>query len=354
MKTTNAKAKVFQTPAGPETDRAPEKTQLKPTSTRPLRQKISHVETVKLEIHGDEPDPLEEREPEYCAPKVQELPYENEDFPDGCLDYSIVKGANQTRAFYQNYYNPIGPDGLSKKEREFEEELQRHMKETDEKIMKAVEEDPCIVHDVPETYPTIRKRPATAHQRAVSVQISKTASALPTKGPATITSRRAASALALAAKASASSIRTTVQVPLTKKPTSFLRSKKETATTSTTPTPSTMRHASAAAASRSTIGYTKGRTASSVLNMGFDARPEPRPAGLPLLRSVSNCSTASDSTITPARWSQKQDEEEYRKLKFLGAFDVDDDDLGVGSGLPECLRGGEEEDEEEFVMTLNL
>ncbi|KFX90553.1 hypothetical protein O988_08139 [Pseudogymnoascus sp. VKM F-3808] len=111
-----------------------------------------------------------------------------------------------------------------------------------------------------------------------------------------------------------------------------------------------MRNASASAASRSTMGYKKGRSASTQLSNGTVSAAPMAPA-----RSFSNLSAGSDKTMTPARYGAKREEESSR-LGFLGAFDVDDDDLGFGpdSGLPECMRGGAEEEEEEFVMTLNL
>ncbi len=71
-----------------------------------------------------------------------------------------------------------------------------------------------------------------------------------------------------------------------------------------------------------------------------------------MTRSVSNFSQASDTTITPARFAQKEEDLEWKKLDWLGAFDVDDEDLepGLRGALPECLRA--DEDDEEFVMTL--
>lgn len=327
-------------------DKAPEKTQIKPTSTRPLRQKISHVDTVKLEIHGDEPGPLGEREVEFCPPKHKELPYESEDFPNGYLDYSIIKRENQRKDFHTRYYNPVDANGVSKREKEFEEELARSLKATDEKILKAVEEDPCIVHDVPETFPKVRSKKPVEDRRAVSAQLPPKASAMPTRGPATLTSRRAASALALAPRPTTASSNPSRPLPLTKKPAPFfLRGSNPPPAIQ----PSTMRNASASAASRSTMGYKKGRSASSALSNGTVSVAPSGP-----VRSLSNLSTASDKTMTPARYGAKRDEE-HSRLGFLGAFDINDDDLGFGpdSGLPECLRGGSEE-EEEFVMTLNL
>ncbi|KFY30022.1 hypothetical protein V494_08314 [Pseudogymnoascus sp. VKM F-4513 (FW-928)] len=345
MKTTNAKTKAFQTPAGPEMDKGPEKTQIKPTSTRPLRQKISHADTVKLEIHGDEPDPLGEREVEYCPPKPKDLPYENEDFPNGYLDFSIVKKENQRKDFHTRYYNPVDANGVSKREREFEEELARSLKATDEKILKAVEEDPCVVHDVPETFPKVRGKKPVEDRRAVSTQLPPKPTAMSSRGPGTLTSRRAASALAMAPKPTTTSSKSSRPLPLTKKPAPFLL---RGSNPPPAIQPSTMRNASAVAASRSTMGYKKGRSASTALSGGTVSAAPSGP-----VRSFSNLSAGSDKTMTPARYGAKRQEES--RLDFLGAFDINDDDLGFGpdSGLPECLRGGADEEEEEFVMTLN-
>jgi hypothetical protein len=94
------------------------------------------------------------------------------------------------------------------------------------------------------------------------------------------------------------------------------------------------------------MGYTKGRSASGAL--------QKREGGM--AKSVSNVSQGSDTTIAPARFAEKDTgpgSDEWRRLKFLGAFDVDEEDIepGLKGVLPECLRRGVE-DEEEFVMTL--
>lgn len=66
-------------------------------------------------------------------------------------------------------------------------------------------------------------------------------------------------------------------------------------------------------------------------------------------------SQASDTTITPARFAKEgQENEEWKKrLTFLSAFDVDEEELepGLRGIMPDSLRG-QDEDEEEFVLTL--
>ena len=70
MKTTNAKAKAFQTPAPPPADNDVGKTNQKSVSARKAKPRISHAEMTKLEVLGDK-DLLEEREIEYMPPRAK-------------------------------------------------------------------------------------------------------------------------------------------------------------------------------------------------------------------------------------------------------------------------------------------
>ena len=70
MKTTNAKAKAFQTPAPTPAGNDLGKTSQKSVSARKAKPRISHAEMTKLEVLGDK-DILEEREIEYMPPKAK-------------------------------------------------------------------------------------------------------------------------------------------------------------------------------------------------------------------------------------------------------------------------------------------
>jgi hypothetical protein len=346
MKTTNAKAKAFQTPGGPSADKAPEKTQFRPTSARPQKLKLAHAETVKLEIHGDELGSLDGTEVEYCPPRPNNLPYESDIFIEGEPNFDILKDPNQRRAWQRSLYIQADSNGVSKRERQLEESLAKALKETDEKILKAVEEDEFTIGDLPELSMG-KKRQENKPAKPAEQQIRKVGGEY-SRGPGTITSRRAASALAIAPKLAPAPVKASKPFTAPYNPSFLVRSKKTPLPTNAA---STMYHNAVVATSKSTIGYRKGRTASSVLNMSYE--PPARPA-VGLARSHSNLSMGSDSTITPARLAKKQgDSEDWRKLAFLGAFDTDDDDLepGLRGALPDCLRN-DEDTEEEFVMTL--
>lgn len=70
MKTTNAKTKVFQTPAPQPADDDLGKQNQKSVSARKAKPRVSHAEMTKLEVLGDK-DELEEREIEYMPPRAK-------------------------------------------------------------------------------------------------------------------------------------------------------------------------------------------------------------------------------------------------------------------------------------------
>ena len=67
MKTTNAKAKAFQTPA-PALEKDDEKVIRRSASARKAKPRVSHAEVTKLDVLADG-EGLEEREIEYAPPK---------------------------------------------------------------------------------------------------------------------------------------------------------------------------------------------------------------------------------------------------------------------------------------------
>ena len=344
MKTTNAKATAFQT-SGPLLERDLEKTQTKQASTRRPK-KVIHADSVKLEVHGDE-SPLAEREIEYCPPKPKDLPYESDVFPSNCLNTQYLKNGNLMRGIYKTYHDTVDENGLSRLEREYEAAYQKLAKDGEERILKMMEEE-WTIGDVPETFRHLRKKQSPMQES----KPQQPKSTVTTKGPATIALRKAASALSVAPKSAPLQPKATKAAP---KP-SFL-SRPKPALFPIASTASTMRHAAATATSRSTIGYTKGRSASDALHSQQGARKTALGAKKVggLTRSVSNMSHSSDVTITPARFAQEREQElEYRNPSFLKAFEVDDDELepGLRGALPECLRRPDNDDDEEFVMTL--
>ncbi|KAI9818206.1 MAG: hypothetical protein M1827_000831 [Pycnora praestabilis] len=355
LKTTNAKAKVFQTPALPGADNAIDKTQQKSGSARTAKPRVSHVETMKIDVLGDK-DEDEEREIEYMPPRSKDLPSYPDDFPPN-MDYSMFEGKNLTKGWFSTYHNPIGEDGLRESERRWQEGQAKHEQAEDDMIAKAIDEMELIGYNMPEfpgdeTVLSLRKK-AEAEERK-SKGTLKTLKTAPstvkplktTKGPSTIASRNAAAALAK-----------------TKPPTTALGPKKTTVTaykrapssllnrTKKTPqptNPSSMRHTAATAASKNTVGYSKGRRASSTLNNATALKRTP---------NSTLSSRSSQATLTPAMYEQKSEppfgSDEYRHMRVFGTFGAEDDDEDIEDalkGLGAGILGPDEQALEDFQL----
>lgn len=249
------------------------------------------------------------------------------------------------RGIYKAYHLKVDEDGMSEADRRLVEGYTSSAKKADEAIMKAMEEE-WTVGDVPETFAHRPKKTDPIHRGPV---ITKKPTVQLQKAPATIASRKAADALSGAVPRSVSQpVSSITPAAKPKTTTSFLARNKPKMPSN----PSNIRNEASegsnvrhtAAISRSTIGYSKGRSASGAV------QTQKRQGGI--TRSVSNMSQSSDVTITPARFAQ-QEELESKRLDWLSAFEVDDEELepGLRGGIPECLRRMDDE-EEEFVMTL--
>ena len=115
--------------------------------------------------------------------------------------------------------------------------------------------------------------------------------------------------------------------------------------------PSPMRHTAATAASKTTMGYAKGRATSATLRQTLLPRKDPRPAANEL----------PDTTLAPADYIQRYGvprlgSDMWFRCKTAGCFDEDDapslEQIFAGDnphGMDTLLR---EEAEQEFQMTL--
>ena len=351
-KTTNAKARTGQAAGVKSIVNNLEKTQAKPTTLKSQRHGTVNVESSKLGVHVDKTGPLEEEEDiEYAPPRVKDIPYESDILPAGAMTFEGLKPENILKGYYDHYFNPVDEDGVPIREREMEERRQRDFKRLDERVRKDMDEFDWSIGDVPETK-TAKKPLATvseAGEGTPKANRKPLARTIP-KQPPTIASRKAASALALAPKPSATLA--TAQ-RFSAKPTSGLFKgpngllpigRQRPAITRDSSTD----RAAAVAASRSTLGYSKGRsTSSAIQGSNRPKTPAGPPARRTFTRSVSTASTGSDCTITPARYAQvlkPQNGEALKRLEFLSIFDGDEDDDGQlgGSSLP--TNDGEDDD----------
>jgi hypothetical protein len=347
-KTTNAKARTGQVTGVKDIVNKFEKTQAKPTTTKPLRHGPINFESSKLGVHVDKMDPLgQEEDIEYAPSGPKDIPYESDIIPAGALTFEGLKPENILKGYYNHYFNPVDEDGVPIQEREMEERRQRDFKKLDEQVRKDMDEFDWSIGDVPETK-TVKqkgKAPTTVPESGEDTfRANKRPGArvLP-KQPPTIAARKAASALALAPKPTNTlpNARNLNNKPAPPRvfngPNCLLPLKHKAQRPAVTRESSTDR-ATALAASRSTLGYSKGRCTSSVIQGSIRPKTPAGPTRRTLTRSVSTASNGSDCTITPARYAQvskTENNETLRRLEFLSIFDGEEDDGNLGgSGLP--------------------
>ncbi|OCK84133.1 hypothetical protein K432DRAFT_260225, partial [Lepidopterella palustris CBS 459.81] len=276
MKTTNAKAKAFQTPAPLS---ASTKTQKK-TSPRLRRPKVK--------VHQAEPvkdDAFEEeREVEYMPPRGIPLPDEPEDWPSN-MKYPMFEGANMTRGIESAYFNPVGDDGLTRYEREDLEQKARADKISDEIMQKALDDMFAEAEQsIAEGLFQQKKLAPEAAKKEPSAR-----KPLSSKAPSTINSKNAAAALSPQSKPIFAAPIATTKSRL---PSGFTASKKPTPMN-----PSATRHAAATTASRTTIGYSQGRAASSSVRKPLSNFTQ---NGLPSTTTNKHPTSATTSTNAKA------------------------------------------------------
>ncbi|KAK3327498.1 hypothetical protein B0T19DRAFT_164588 [Cercophora scortea] len=340
-KTTNAKARTGQqTIQGvKQIVRDFEKTTTKPAASVRPKQGPPQVESSKLEVHTDRNPLAEEEDTEYAPPRPKEQPYESDVFPDGVLTFEGLKPENMFKGYYQHYFNHVDDNGMSLKERQMEEQRQRDFELGDLQIRQDMDEFDWSIGDVPDSKDLFKTKKEEDAALDV-IATGKPAHRLLPKAPATIAARKAASALAMPYRPLS-----LAQTKPTSKPRpiqvasrgNFLLPRRKPMPLGTQSMSSSLERTKAAVASRSTLGYSKGRSASSAIHARKDTvdnPPEAGPQPRTLMRSVSTMSSGSDCTITPARFAQNQ-AQDWKKLEFLSIFDVDEEEDGDLGGAPE-------------------
>jgi hypothetical protein len=184
----------------------------------------------------------------------EDIPY-NTEFPQ-------FKGQNLTRGWEQLHGdNSVGEDGLTRKERQWKQEQAAHEKRVDDMIQEQFENMQLIginVRETPDEPCADEVREKFAAERRSQEKLAR---ARNTRSVSTIKSRNAASALSQPPTSTLARPRTNA-VPKPRAVSSLLGSKKSAPPPSNQ---STMRHTAATVGSRSTLGYSKGRSVSSTV-----------------------------------------------------------------------------------------
>lgn len=366
-KTTNAKTRNNPPTNGKNRDL--EKSQLRPNTANRHRPLAPKADSAKLQILLDQSDPLNE-EIDTNAPPPPALPYRSDVFPDGVLTFDAVRPENRMKGYYEYYHNRRDENGMTRLDREMQAMQEERFKKADAQIRKDLDETAWDLGlDSPKkSAPAPIPAPGAASKRIVR---AGTAS----KVPSTLNSKRAASALGIASKPSVTNSKRyplaskSVATNADKLPSFMQPTKAKQASTSTLATRpkalSSAANSTGLAVSRSTLGYAKGRNASSAVHGGAPRSVSDAPSR-GLARSNTTASSNSNTTITPASYAK---DDSISKPEFLSIFDaapheqvnkaiaqlsgsMDDSGLFGGDGSLDPLTSIEDEDD--FCLELSL
>ncbi|KAF3760274.1 hypothetical protein M406DRAFT_65435 [Cryphonectria parasitica EP155] len=265
-KTTNAKAAISKTINGKTPAvREIEKSQVRPTTAARPKSHAPKSESSKLQILLDNSDPLSD-EVDTNPPPPPEQPYVSDVFPAGVLTFDAIRPENRLKGYYDYYHNRRDENGRTRVDREMKAAQEKRFREADARIRKDLAD---ATWDLALDSPRKIRKPLLARP---------TASA-------------------------------TAKVPSYMQPT---KARQPAVNPALTFYPRAIPSSSASAgvaASRNTLGYTKGRSVSAALHARDKSEA---PARRPLARSntttsiASVASNASDATITPASHARSE------------------------------------------------
>ncbi|KAF7548603.1 hypothetical protein G7046_g8611 [Stylonectria norvegica] len=349
-KTTNAKAKAGQTGGVKGIVKELEKTQLKPTATQKNKQKSAELAPTDFEVRERQKPSEEEEEPEYAPPRPVELPYESDVLPKNLLTFEGLKSENLLKGYYQHFYNPIDDDGVSRQEREFEETMKKVMTKAEARNQRETDELKWNIADLTDSADGPSNAIAVANRR-----VKRT----PSQHPPTVASRRAASALSIHSDSTrGTKIKPLAQATMERRPLSSLLPGKRT-TKDTVPTKaSSAVSAVGEAASRTTIGYKRGRSASSMIhnnnnNNNNNRGPSETVRAVHPTKSSETLDSLTNLTITPARLRQAalKKQESRPRPQFMSIFDNEGDDEDLPA-MSQPLQFSD--DEEDFELKFEI
>lgn len=220
----------------------------------------------------------------------------------------------------------VGPDGLTQKQRKFQEESVKADKMVDEMIMKQLDSIGFSEASEDEAMKAPKPQPEAARAKTPST------STRPARNISTLRSREAAAALG-GQKTTAPPARTTA--PPKPRVASALMPKKKTRVPTN---PSSMRNTAAAATSNTTVGYTKGRSVSATL----------REQQIEHKKSSSSQTSISPGTYMRLYGPPPLGSEMWSRCKAAGCLE-DSDEAGPEELLPTFE---EDEEAENFQLTL--
>ncbi|KFH46253.1 hypothetical protein ACRE_029100 [Hapsidospora chrysogenum ATCC 11550] len=351
-KTTNAKARTGQTGGVKGMVKELERTQMR----QPTAQKAKPKSSLQIAVKSDQEETHDiGEEPEYAPPRPVDLPYESDLLPPGGLSMEGLKKENLFRGYYQHFINPVDDNGVSRQDKKFNDEMKAVMEKAIERNERDLAELDWNIANVPVTNRLLTKKPDPP-EVAEAKMARKVRGTGPQKQPSTIRARKAASALSIPSDTQNKPFARPNPAPApARRPLGSIipRHRASKSVQHVTKTQSAG-NGTAEAASRTTLGYNRGRSASSVVHSRAQSPSSlpGRTTKTPVLRDDD-----LDLTITPARARRAgigggAAHVGSPRPQFMCIFDQEEDD----EELPpmSCPVLPEDEEEEEFELKLDL
>ncbi|KAL8870592.1 MAG: hypothetical protein Q9174_003397 [Haloplaca sp. 1 TL-2023] len=325
-KTTNAKTKAFHIPAPAPIDVGQGKTVQKSVSARKPKPKVSHPESTKLEDILADKEALADREIEYMPPNPRDLP----DFPDDyyAVDLSVLQGPHKTAGWMESFRDHEGLTYFERKEMEEKtlydwldkKQMADNQLAIDSRPVSCLCDPECWEGECKQSIAQRKKAQETYKQTIAVIGANPPGSekeSIKAKGPTMGTSKAAAAALSHPKRSALSTKAPGNPTAQAKKSTPlFLRGKKTPAPTN----PSSMRHNAAIAASKTTLGYSKGRATSATM------RKTVLPGKENEVPEVTRNYGFAPAEFIRRYGVPKYGSEKWVECKMAGCFDPDDED----------------------------
>ncbi|TID27691.1 hypothetical protein E2P81_ATG00448 [Venturia nashicola] len=318
MKTTNAKAN-FRTPAPHTAQNSPEKSQQKTVSPRLRRAK---VKVLQGEVAKD--GEAEEREIEYMPPRAKALPdYPSDDEFGPEKTFPQLAPENLTRGWPSVYFNPVDDNGVSLLEKKAAEQDAAAAKYEDELLQKAMDEDDKYLEAAALEELSFDLTPATSFQapRENPASPDPPKRKLKLTAPPTIMSKSAAAALSNPSKPAVPSFSAPTAAAKARVPLGGVLGRKVNR-----PATETISARRTNTTSHNTLGYAKGRAASSNLKKPLTS----------IFKDGSESHKSGVSSAPPVLKAPKVDPlKELEDMIHARDMGDDEDDLfGNGGGVP--------------------
>lgn len=353
-KTTNAKAKASQGHGlGVKAIvREMERSQSKTNTIQKPKQKPAGLSFTKYDVRSEAVQSLEEDEPEYAPPQSLPLPYQSDVLPVGGLTFEGLKKENLLRGYYGHFYNPMSEEGVSRMEREFNNEMAIIMQTAMHRNEQEIDGLDWSVSDIPDTVRIFPEKICRAKDPTIS---SHRAAKGLQQQPPTMSSKQAAKSLAISPKKLVNTNKPRTTRTAVKRPMSFSTLNAKPEKPEAHGPDSVNGKPFGEVASRTTIGYTKGRSASSLLLDSRQVDPARHILADRMGKFSLDSGASSDLTITSARLrqtvlSRERPSETHIRPQFLSIFDEKDEACDL---QPMNVPYQDEELEEDFELSFD-